>query len=168
MDHMESIRCPAALPGWLVTTTQRECCRVLDASRRPVAVRYALDAENIVDDRAMMAEERLLAAERHAAIHEAVMDLPKSFQRLISLLIEDPPVPYAEISTRLGIPVGSIGPTRGRCLERLRRHPAIAALIKADPSPVGGRIFLGPLDKYTNPLGSMSQNLSATLERELR
>jgi RNA polymerase sigma factor (sigma-70 family) len=145
VDHMVSIRCPAALPGWLTTTTQRECCRVLDAARRPVAARYALDAENIVDDRAATAEERLLAAERHAAIHEAVMDLPKSFQRLLSLLIEDPPVPYAEISTRLGIPVGSIGPTRGRCLERLRRHPAIAALINADPIPADGRIFLGSL-----------------------
>jgi hypothetical protein len=48
------------------------------------------------------------------------------------MLIQDPPVPYAEISTRLGIPVGSIGPTRGRCLQQLRRHPAIAALINAE------------------------------------
>jgi len=44
-------------------------------------------------------------------------------------LIEDPPVPYAEISTRLGMPVGSIGPNRRRCLGKLRHHPAIAALI---------------------------------------
>ena len=48
------------------------------------------------------------------------------------MLIEDPPVPYAEISAKLGIPVGSIGPSRGRCLDRLRRYPAIAALINAD------------------------------------
>ena len=48
------------------------------------------------------------------------------------MLIQDPPVPYAEISARLGIPVGSIGPTRGRCLDKLRRHPAIAALINAE------------------------------------
>ena len=41
-------------------------------------------------------------------------------------------MPYAEISARLGIPVGSIGPTRRRCLDTLRRHPAIAALINAD------------------------------------
>jgi hypothetical protein len=49
------------------------------------------------------------------------------------MLIEDPPLPYAEISARLGIPVGSIGPTRRRCLRKLRRHPAIAALIGAEP-----------------------------------
>ena len=48
------------------------------------------------------------------------------------MLLEDPPVPYAEISARLGIPVGSIGPSRGRCVEKLRRDPAIAALIDAE------------------------------------
>jgi hypothetical protein len=50
----------------------------------------------------------------------------------MGLLIQDPPLPYAEISTRLGIPVGSIGPNRSRCLDQMRRHPAIAALINAD------------------------------------
>jgi len=57
--------------------------------------------------------------------------LPPGGQRLILLLIEDPPVPYAEISVKLGIPVGSIGPHRARCLQKLRRHPAVAALINA-------------------------------------
>jgi DNA-directed RNA polymerase specialized sigma24 family protein len=50
----------------------------------------------------------------------------------MAMLIEDPPVPYTEISARLGIPVSSIGPTRRRCLEQIRRHPAIAALINAE------------------------------------
>jgi hypothetical protein len=58
------------------------------------------------------------------------------------MLLEDPPVPYAEISARLGIPVGSIGPSRSRCVEKLRRDPAIAALIDAEqsawPPPCGG------------------------------
>ena len=49
-------------------------------------------------------------------------------QRLLTLLIADPPMPDAEISARLGIPVGSIGPTRSRLLARLRRHPALAGL----------------------------------------
>ena len=48
------------------------------------------------------------------------------------MLIEDPALSYAEISARLGIPVGSIGPNRRRCLDKLRRYPAIAALINAD------------------------------------
>ena len=46
--------------------------------------------------------------------------------------MEDPPLPYAEIGARLGIPAGSIGPNRGRCLDRLRRDPVIAALINAE------------------------------------
>jgi DNA-directed RNA polymerase specialized sigma24 family protein len=48
------------------------------------------------------------------------------------LLTADPPVSYAEISARLGIPVGNIGPIRRRCLDKLRRHPAITALVNAD------------------------------------
>jgi DNA-directed RNA polymerase specialized sigma24 family protein len=72
------------------------------------------------------------AAERHAALREAFAHLGPRDQQLIAILTEDPPVPYAEISARLGIPVGSIGPNRSRCLDKLRRHPAIAALINAD------------------------------------
>ena len=53
-------------------------------------------------------------------------------QQLLALLTADPPVPYAQISARLGIPVGSMGPTRRRCLDKLGRHPAITALINAD------------------------------------
>jgi len=48
------------------------------------------------------------------------------------MLLEDPPVPYAEISATLGISVGSIGPVRGRCLTKLRRSPPLAALISAE------------------------------------
>ena len=128
VDQLAKVRDPAALPGWLATTTQRECVRVLLAAREPHAAGYALEAETIPDDQAQMAEQQMLIAERYAALHEAFAHLPPCDQQLIALLIEDPPVPYAEISARLGIPVGSIGPTRGRCLDRLRRYPAIAAL----------------------------------------
>jgi len=98
---------------------------------------YALDAEAIPDERTGTAEQELLAAERHAALREALLELPPGGQRLILLLIEDPPVPYAEISVKLGIPVGSIGPTRSRCLDKLRDHPAVAALIDTGSSPAG-------------------------------
>ncbi len=134
VDQLDRIRDPAALPGWLATTTRRECLRVLHETRAPLAAGYVPDASSLPDERAGTAEQHLLVAERHAALREAFMDLPPSGQRLIALLIEDPPVSYAEISTRLGIPVGSIGPTRARYLDKLRRHPAVAALIDADGS----------------------------------
>jgi RNA polymerase sigma factor (sigma-70 family) len=95
-----------------------------------------LDPEDIPDSQAVLADDELLAAERHAALREALADLPPPCQHLIALLAEDPPVPYAQISARLGIPVGSIGPTRRRCLAKLRRHPAIAALTSAEPTSV--------------------------------
>ena len=95
----------------------------------PHAARHEPDAENIPDGQAETIEQGLLAAERYAALREAFTHLSPRDQQLITLLIEDPPVPYAEISTRLGIPAGSIGPNRRRCLDKLRHHPAIAALI---------------------------------------
>jgi RNA polymerase sigma factor (sigma-70 family) len=132
VDQLDRIRDPAALPGWLATVTRRECLRLLDTARRRLADGHAMDPGAVPDEQARTAEEELLVAERHAALREAFRDLPPSCQRLILLLAEDPPVSYAEISARLGIPIGSIGPTRRRCLDKLRRHPAIAALIDTD------------------------------------
>jgi RNA polymerase sigma factor (sigma-70 family) len=131
VEQVGNLRDPAALPGWLSTTTQRECYRVLHGRCRLADGRVP-DAENLPDERTVAVENELLMAERHAALREAFMDLPANCQQLLALLTTDPPTPYAEISARLGIRVGSIGPNRSRCLDRLRRHPAIAALIDAD------------------------------------
>ena len=132
VEQLGRVRDPAALAGWLATTTRRECGRVLRAGRRSQAVGYVLEADDIPDQQARTAGQELLKAERHAALREAFLQLSPSSQQLIAMLIEDPPVPYAQISTRLGIPIGSIGPTRARCLDKLRRHPAIAGLINAE------------------------------------
>lgn len=135
VDHVGNLRDPAALPGWLATTARRECLRVLRAVRQPQAT--GMDADYIADVQATVAEEELILAERHAALREAFADLPPAHRRLMALLAMDSPPSYAEISTILDIPVGSIGPTRSRCLARLRRHPAIARLIDAEAQPVG-------------------------------
>ena len=132
VNQLGKIRDPAALPGWLATTTRRECQRVLSKAQVPHAARHEPDAENIPDGQAETIERALLAAERHAALREAFTHLSPRDQQLIALLIEDPPVPYAQISARLGIAVGSIGPNRRRCLDKLRHHPAIAKLISAE------------------------------------
>jgi RNA polymerase sigma factor (sigma-70 family) len=135
VGQLHNVREPAALGGWLATTTRHECSRTARAARNPCTARPVPDATTIPDPQSWRAEDELLLAERHAALREALADLPQSCQQLIALLIADPPVPYAEISARLGIPVGSIGPTRSRCLARLRRHPAIAALIHDEVGP---------------------------------
>jgi RNA polymerase sigma factor (sigma-70 family) len=145
VDQLGSLRNPAALPGWLATTTRRECGRVARAAHGPLAAGYDPGAGSLPDEQAVTAEQDLLTAERHAALREAFGDLPAGCQRLIALLAADPPLPYAEISARLGIPAGSIGPTRRRCLDKLRRHPAIAALINAEPVAAHGEIPDPPL-----------------------
>jgi RNA polymerase sigma factor (sigma-70 family) len=132
VDQLDRVRDPAALPGWLATTARRECVRVLRAAGGPHDAGPVPNAEITSDGTAAIADEELLAAERHAALREALMGLSPCCQQLIALLLEDPPVPYVEISARLGIPVGSIGPNRRRCLDKLRRDPVIAALISAD------------------------------------
>ena len=137
VDHLDDLRDPAALPGWLATTPRRQCFRLRQASSRFKQVTGPLvDADNMADTGAVEAEHELLLAERHAALREAMADLPPGYRELMALLTAEPPVSYAEISAKLGIPIGSIGPSRSRCLARLRRHPAIAGLIDADAQPM--------------------------------
>ena len=131
MNYLGAIRDPAALPGWLTTTTKRKCGRVVRSTRGPQAAGQLLD-ENIPDKELRTAEQELLAAKRRAALREAFTCLSPPRQQLMAMLMAEPSVPYTEISARLGIPVSSIGPTRRRCLDQIRRHPAIAALINAE------------------------------------
>jgi len=88
--------------------------------------------EDLPDTEIAAVEEGLITAERNAALRDAVTRLPPGGRQLLALLMADPPVPYAEISARLGIATGSIGPIRRRCLDRLGRDPAIAALISSE------------------------------------
>ena len=144
VDQLAFLRNPAALPGWLATTTQRECGRVQRAARKQAPGRSPDAADHLPDPVAGAVEAELLRAERHAALREAFRHLPPDSRRLIGMLIQDPAVPYAEISARLGIPVGSIGPTRGRCLQQLRGYPAVAALISAEARGAGGEKHAQP------------------------
>ncbi len=140
VSQLDKIRDPVALAGWLAVTTRRECGRVLRAARGSLAAEYVREAETIPDQQAGMADQELLAAERHAALREAFTRLPRCCQQLISMLTEDPPVPYAQISASLNVPVGSIGPRTGRCLDKLRRDPVIAALINAGAAAAKGEL----------------------------
>ena len=130
----------AALPGWLAATAWQECARVRRAACGPYAAGHPPHAETIPDQQAGMAEQEVLAAERHAALREAFARLTPCCQQLITLLIQDPPLSYATISATLNIPVGSIGPNRRRCLDTLRRDPAIAALISAAAETAGSHL----------------------------
>ena len=139
MDQLGKVRDLAALTGWLAATTQRECGKVRRAVHGPQAAGKALAAETTPDDQTGNAEQELLLAELHATLREALIGLPPC-QQLIALLTADPPLPDAQISAKLGIPAGSIGSRRSRCLDKLRRDPAIAALLDAHAAAARGKL----------------------------
>ena len=135
VEHLGALREPNALPGWIRTTTRNECLRVL-AARGRVQVVDPQEGSGFPDPASGDAvDDELLAAERRQALREALAELPAGRRDLLLLLLTDPPLAYEEISTRLGIPIGSIGPTRARALEQLRRTRALRGL---GPDPVGG------------------------------
>ena len=127
VEQLGKLREPAALPGWLATTTHRECLRVVTVARKSERLGTGLDdALQFVDN--TIIDEEILMAERNAALRAAFAELPPKYQQLLAMLMSDPPHSYAEISEKLQIPMGSIGPQRARCLERLRRSAALAWL----------------------------------------
>jgi RNA polymerase sigma factor (sigma-70 family) len=134
VDQLDNLRDPATLAGWLATTTQRECLRVLHAQRPPTSA-SVIGTGNIADQHSEIAEQELLRAERHIALREAFTHLPPRCQQLLALLIHDPSLLYAQISATLGIPAGSIGPLRSRCLHKLRNDPVITAMISSEVAP---------------------------------
>jgi RNA polymerase sigma factor (sigma-70 family) len=138
VEHLGKLREPAALPGWLATTTARECLRIVKAAGKSEwrAIGRA-DSVQFVDDKAI--DEEILMAERNATLRALFAELPARCQQLLSMLISDPPFPYAEIHETLGIPVGSIGPQRARCLDRLRRSRTFLALEGEIAGNVRGR-----------------------------
>jgi len=127
VEQLGKLRQPAALPGWLATTTARECLRVVTAANKAERLGTGLDDSVLFVDDAVIDEE-ILVAERNAALRAAFAELQPRCQQLLSMLLSDPPHSYADIHRELGIPVGSIGPQRARCLERMRRSSALAAL----------------------------------------
>jgi RNA polymerase sigma factor (sigma-70 family) len=124
VERLDTIRDPAALPGWLATTTHRECMNVLRARKRETP----LDVEP-AEQTGPASDEWLLKQERHIALRAGFAELPDHCRELLALVFADPPVPYAIISSTLDLPVGGIGPTRQRCLDKLRRSSALAELM---------------------------------------
>ena len=128
VENISRLREPAALPGWLATTTRRECLRALRASGRR-GMEVPIPADELPPDWAAALDQEIIEAELHAALRAAFAELPAGCRELLSMLISDSAPGYAKISATLGIPMGSIGPTRARCLARLRRSRHLAAVL---------------------------------------
>jgi RNA polymerase sigma factor (sigma-70 family) len=117
VQHLGSLKNPEAVGAWLATTARRECLRVLDGSKHQIPFGDDLPEPPAGDARL---DDELLRAERDAILWRAVALLRHEDQALVRMLASDPPASYTEISAALDMPIGSIGPTRARCLERLR------------------------------------------------
>jgi RNA polymerase sigma factor (sigma-70 family) len=132
VERLDTIAQPAALPGWIATTTRNECLRVLRGKTRQVPVDGAE-----FPDAAVPFDDWLVTEERHIALRAAFRELSERCRRLLSLLFAEPPLSYADISMMAEMPVGGIGPNRMRCLEILRRSPALAAFADDQRPAVG-------------------------------
>src|SRR5262249_26107436 len=121
-----------AIAGWLLTTARRECLKILQAARRELLVDEPFAGREPASE---PVEAELLAAERRNAVRRALDGAPEHERRLMQLLMREPAPSYAEVSAELGIPKGSIGPTRGRCVARLRGDQHLASVVHGRPQP---------------------------------
>ncbi len=119
LEHIDRIEYPDRVGSWLAATARNECLRSLAARKRVVLSDDDTELGN-AQVHGPDIDERLLADERDQTVREALSHLPRRWQRLLEMLMADPPASYADISDELELPIGSIGPTRGRCLARLR------------------------------------------------
>jgi len=119
VEHMVEIREPDRLGAWLATTARRESLRHLRNAGRSVPVGEAAELEPEAPD-VPAVDADLLRTERDRLLWRAFAHLSARCQALLRLLVAEPPPSYQEVSDALEMPVGSIGPTRARCLERLR------------------------------------------------
>lgn len=119
VEHIDRIQHADRVGSWLAATARNECLRCLASHKRLVLATEETDFDRPAVDSPEV-DEALLARERAQNVREALTQLPHRWQRLMNMLMADPPASYAEISDELDLPVGSIGPTRGRCLARLR------------------------------------------------
>ena len=118
VEHCGRIRDPERLASWLATTARNESIRASRRLARAVPTEFSVD---VPDDTAAGLDERLLDDEELREVLGAFTEMSAKCRELLQLLCTDPPLEYEEISEVLEMPIGSIGPTRARCLDRLRR-----------------------------------------------
>ncbi|MGY1709825.1 RNA polymerase sigma factor [Geodermatophilus sp. SYSU D00758] len=125
VEHLAGIRDPQRLAGWLRTTARRASLAVLRDAHREQPVPPP-DRSEVVDEAGP--EVSAVRRDQEVLLRRAVATLPPRHRQLLGLLTASPPASYEEISAGLGMPVGSIGPTRARVLTRLRAELATAGL----------------------------------------
>lgn len=124
-EHIDRLRDPSKVGGWLATTARHESLCILRGAGRQVPIGDDMPEPA---SQAPAVDEQLLRDERDTVLWRAFSRLPERDQALLRMLVGDPMPSYEEIGAALDMPVGSIGPTRARCLERLRREAEVLEL----------------------------------------
>lgn len=132
MEHLGRIREPRAIPKWIITTARHESQRVAGHLGRTVPMDPL--AESHPQPNQAEVDADLLRAEARQALRDGLAELPPVHRQMLLLLAADPPLSYRQISHMLGIPVGSIGPMRARCLQRLRATSALHQFLDSSPA----------------------------------
>ena len=130
VESLPRLREPAAVGGWLATTTRHECLRVLRISGRELADDSAELVEIPSQDASPDAVVEL--AEDRQLVRSALDRLSERCRTLLRALAYSPDDSYTDISAALDMPVGSIGPTRARCLQHLRRELVAGGALAGD------------------------------------
>ncbi|MEO7980855.1 MAG: sigma-70 family RNA polymerase sigma factor [Sporichthyaceae bacterium] len=138
VENLGRIRDPDRLGAWLATTCRRECLAVIRraARERPVDQQQVID---LTDSSAPAVDATLLLRQRDATLWSVFESLNEPCRRLLRVLMADPPPSYEEVGAALAMPVGSIGPTRGRCLRRLHDLVLAAGISRGDLASVEKR-----------------------------
>ena len=118
ITHLDSIHDAGALTGWLVTTTKREAWRVRAAGRKQLPADQDVFAD--LPDKGPGSEEQVILEDQRRELWAAIGMLSRRCQELLRIMAFAPRSDYATVAAALGMRVGSIGPTRGRCLAKLR------------------------------------------------
>jgi RNA polymerase sigma factor (sigma-70 family) len=116
VENIDRIRDPERLPGWLATTCRREALKLSKLRDRAIPT----DFEHDLDSASVPIEELVVEDEQARALLAAFRNQSEDCQQLLRLFTVEPPLSYQEISELIGRPIGSIGPTRARCVERLK------------------------------------------------
>jgi RNA polymerase sigma factor (sigma-70 family) len=117
-----------AIRSWLITTTRREAMRHLQRGVNEVPI----DDPSVYERPDASVADALAEREQHAAVREAVRRLSGRQRRLLAIMLDRPGVTYDEVSATLGMPIGSIGPTRERAIDKLRKDPGLARAVSGD------------------------------------
>jgi len=128
IENIDSIKDPERLPGWLVTTCRREALRVTKARERDTPSDFSVD----IEDPAPGLDEVLIDDEENRVVVAAFRTLDQVCSELLRLMTVEPALSYEEMSEITGRPIGSLGPTRARCLEKLK-----AAMSRIRPATAG-------------------------------